>query len=143
MKRKNRNRLIVYSTSKKMRLSNTHLKKKAIKSKSKKKYVLIDDRNPRLKSEGPSYSNERFNTVGDIRNNSINKKRNSKKKSKESYFHNLSRKKELILKIKINPEKNDKESYPYNLIKQRINKSKDNNKKLKDYPNNIKGVLGQ
>ena len=88
-----------------MRLSNTHLKKKAIKSKSKKKYVLIDDRNPRLKSEGPSYSNERFNTVGDIRNNSINKKRNSKKKSKESYFHNLSKKKELILKIKINPEK--------------------------------------
>ena len=47
------------------------------------------------------------------------------------------------MKIKINPEKNDKESYPYNLIKQRINKSKDNNKKLKDYPNNIKGVLGQ
>ena len=126
-----------------MRLSNTHLKKKAIKSKSKKKYVLIDDRNPRLKSEGPSYSNERFNTVGDIRNNSINKKKNSKKKGKESYFRNLSRKKELILKIKINPEKNDKESYPYNLIQQRINKSKDNNKKLKDYPNNIKGVLGQ
>ena len=78
-----------------------------------------------------------------MRNNSINKKRNSKKKDKESYFHNLSKKKELILKIKINPEKNDKESYPYNLIKQRINKSKDNNKKLKDYPNNIKGVLGQ
>ena len=84
-----------------MRLSNTHLKKKAIKSKSKKKYVLIDDRNPRLKSEGPSYSNERFNTVGDIRNNSINKKRNSKKKDKKNYYNKLKKKKKLKMKIKI------------------------------------------
>ena len=76
-----------------MRLSNTHLKKKAIKSKSKKKYVLIDDRNPRLKSEGPSYSNERFNTVGDMRNNSINKKKIQRKKIKKVIFIIYQRKK--------------------------------------------------
>ena len=119
-----------------MKISN--LKQKTqIKSLSKKRYVLFNERNQKLKSEYQSSSKERFNTISDIRNSS---KTRLNKKEKENYYNTLSKKKEMLLKI--NPEKNDKESYAYNIIKKKITKSRDK-KTFKDYPNNIKGVLGQ
>jgi hypothetical protein len=124
-----------------MRISNIKQKNPQLKSLSKKRYVLFNERNHKMK-EIQNISKDRFNTINiisDTRN--INKKRlNKKEKEKENFFSNLSKKKEILLKI--NPEKNDKESYPYNIIKKKINKSKEN-KVYKNYPNNIKGVLGQ
>ena len=121
-----------------MKLSNIRQKNSRAKSKSRKKYVLFEEKTKGLTSEEKAESKERFNTLGDIRRNS---KKKYNKKEKEKYFDALSKKKEILLKI--NPDKNDKESYPYNIITKKINKNKENIKKLKDYPNNIKGVLGQ
>ena len=121
-----------------MKLSNIRQKNSRAKSKSRKRYVLFEEKTKGLTSEEKAESKERFNTLGDIRRNS---KKKYNKKEKEKYFDALSKKKEILLKI--NPDKNDKESYPYNIITKKINKNKENIKKLKDYPNNIKGVLGQ
>ena len=108
-----------------------------MKSKSKKKYVLIKKESKKMKSREQSKTNERYNTIGDIKRNSKNK---LSKKERENYFENLSRKKEILLKI--NTEKYDKESFPYNKAIKKINKDKVN-RKYRDYPNLIKGVLGQ
>ena len=116
-----------------MKLSNIHQKNSKGKSKSKKRIEIIEEPNNKNKSE----SKERFNTISDIRNKS---KKRIDKKIKENYYDNLSKKKEVLLKI--NPEKNDKESYPYNIRTKKINKNKEN-KVYKDYPNLIKGVLSQ
>ena len=123
-----------------MRISNIKQKNPQLKSLSKKRYVLFNERNQKLKSELISTSKERFNTINTLNDTRNTSKNRLNKKEKENYFSNLSKKKEILLKI--NPEKNDKESYPYNIIKKKINKSKEN-KTYKDYPNNIKGVLGQ
>ena len=122
-----------------MRISNIKQKNSQLKSLSKKRYVLFNERNQKMK-EMESISKERFNTINIISDSRNTSKNRLNKKEKENYFSNLSKKKEILLKI--NPEKNDKESYPYNIIKKKINKSKEN-KTYKDYPNNIKGVLGQ
>ena len=121
-----------------MKLSNKRQKNSRAKSKSRKRFVLFDEKTKRLTSEEKQESNQRFNTLGDIRPNN---KKNYNKKEKEKYFEALSKRKEIFLKI--NPDKNDKESYPYNIITKKINKNKESSKKFKDYPNNIKGVLGQ
>ena len=120
-----------------MRISSLKQKNSQAKSLSKKRYVLFYERRQKIKSEIKLTSKEKYNTISDTRNSSKNR---INKTEKENYFSNLSKKKEILLKI--NPEKNDKESYPYNIIKKKINKSKEN-KKFKDYPNNIKGVLDQ
>ena len=121
-----------------MKLSNIRQKNSRAKSKSRKRFVLFDEKTKRLTSEEKQEYKERFNTLGDIR---INSRKKYNKKEKEKYFDALSKKKEILLKI--NPDKNDKESCPYNIITKKINKNKEISKKLKDYPNNIKGVLGQ
>ena len=121
-----------------MKLSSKRQKNSRAKSKSRKRFVLFDEKTKRLTSEEKQESNQRFNTLGDIRPNN---KKNYNKKEKEKYFEALSKRKEIFLKI--NPDKNDKESYPYNIITKKINKNKESSKKFKDYPNNIKGVLGQ
>ena len=61
-----------------------------MKSKSKKKYVLIKKESKKMKSREQSKTNERYNTIGDIKRNSKNK---LSKKERENYFENLSRKK--------------------------------------------------
>ena len=104
-----------------MKISKSRQKDSKIKSKSGNKFITIDEQNKRMKSE-ESQSKERFNTITDIRNPS-KKSKNKNKKERENYYENLSKKKEVLLKIKI---------------------QKNKGKKIyKDYPNLIKGVLGQ
>ena len=122
-----------------MKVLNIKQEKTKGKSLSKKKFVIIEELNPKRKLKDQSDSKEKYNTVGDIRTKE-KKKINKKEKEKENYFVHLSKKKEVLLKI--NPDKNDKESYPYNIRTKKINKSKEN-RTYKDYPNLIKGVLGQ
>ena len=104
-----------------MKISKSRQKDSKIKSKSGNKFITIDEQNKRMKSE-ESQSKERFNTITDIRNPS-KKSKNKNKKERENYYENLSKKKEVLLKIK---------------------RQKNKGKKIyKDYPNLIKGVLGQ
>ena len=105
-----------------MKLSKSRQKNSRIKSKSGKKFITIDEQNKKMKSE-ESESKERFNTISDIRNPS---KKRVNKKEKENYYEKLSKKKEEVL-LKIT---------------RKINKNKEK-KIYKDYPNLIKGVLGQ
>ena len=105
-----------------MKLSKSRQKNSRIQSKSRKKFITIDEQNKKMKSE-ESQSKERFNTISDIRNPS---KKRVNKKEKENYFENLSKKKEEVL-LKIS---------------RKVNKNKEK-KIYKDYPNLIKGVLGQ
>ena len=97
-----------------MRISSLKQKNSQAKSLSKKRYVLFYERNQKIKSEIKLTSKEKYNTISDTRNTSKNR---INKTEKENYFSNLSKKKEILLKI--NPEKNDKESYPYNIIIQK------------------------
>ena len=120
-----------------MKISNQLQKDSKVNSKPKKKNVIIKRNNKRMISKEQSKSKERYNTLEDIKKYNKNK---IDKKGKENYFDKLSKKKQLILKINI--ENNDKESYPYKKSVKKINKDKAN-KKYKDYPNLIKGVLGQ
>lgn len=105
-----------------MKLSKSRQKNSRINSKSGKKFITIDEQNKKMKSE-ESESKERFNTISDIRNPS---KKRVNKKEKENYYEKLSKKKEEVL-LKIT---------------RKINKNKEK-KIYKDYPNLIKGVLGQ
>ena len=120
-----------------MKISNQLQKDSKVNSKPKKKNVIIKRNSKRMISKEQSKSKERYNTLEDIKKYNKNK---IDKKGKENYFDKLSKKKQLILKINI--ENNDKESYPYKKSVKKINKDKAN-KKYKDYPNLIKGVLGQ
>ena len=105
-----------------MKLSKSRQKNSRIQSKSRKKFITIDEQNKKMKSE-ESQSKERFNTISDIRNPS---KKRVNKKEKENYYEKLSKKKEEVL-LKIS---------------RKVNKNKEK-KIYKDYPNLIKGVLGQ
>jgi hypothetical protein len=50
-----------------MKLSKSRQKNSRIQSKSRKKFITIDEQNKKMKSE-ESQSKERFNTISDIRN---------------------------------------------------------------------------
>ena len=113
-----------------MKISN--ISQKNTKSKSRKKL---------LKPKDDLNSKEKFNTVDDFKMIKNKKRTNQKEKEKEKEsYYNISKKKEILLKIK--PEKNNKESYSYNIITKKINKSKEK-RTYKEYPNLIQGVLDQ
>ena len=71
-----------------MRISNIKQKNSQLKSLSKKRYVLFNERNQKMK-EMESISKERFNTINIINDSRNTSKNRLNKKEKENYFSNL------------------------------------------------------